>query len=312
MARKFVTLTYHRVRPEPDPLIPDMCHAERFRSQLAVMSTYFNVIPLAQAIDGLANGTLPSRAVCITFDDGYRDNHDVALPLLKEAGCHATFFVTTGFLNDGMMFNDKLIHAVRHRREGEWDLTELGLGTQQVGALSTRTNLVNDVIAALKHRPQAEREAITQRLFDGSDGPRERVMMTDEELHTLGAAGMHIGAHTVTHPILTRLDDASARAELADGRADLAARSGADVRLFAYPNGRADADYAIDHVRMARDVGFEAALTTMWGYTDAGSPRFELPRVGLEWESGWRFGVKLWRCFFEAQAGQAKAERLSA
>ncbi len=117
---------------------------------------------------------------------------------------------------------------------------------------------------------------------------------------------MHIGGHTVTHPILTRLSADKARHELTEGRARLEALTGAPVPLFAYPNGKADSDYDASHAAMARDAGFIAALSTIWGHADARAPRFELPRVGLEWERGWRFGVKLWRCFREPQAGRAR------
>ena len=73
----------------------------------------FNVISLADGVAGLKRGCLPPRALSITFDDGYRDNHDIALPILLQLGLPATFFVATGFLDGGRMFNDTVIEAVR-------------------------------------------------------------------------------------------------------------------------------------------------------------------------------------------------------
>ena len=301
MTSKYVVLTYHRVRPDTDPLIPGMCDVPRFRSQLRVMKRWFNVLPLAEAIRRSEAGTLPARTVCITFDDGYRDNLDEALPLLREAGLPATFFIATGYLNDGIMWNDQVIHAVRHRAPGQWNLEPVGLGSRDVGDMAQRRALLNDLITALKHREPDARAEAAQWLFDHSDGERERIMLTDDELGQLHEAGMDIGAHTVTHPILTRLSPDAARAELANGRDRLRALTGAEVALFAYPNGKANADYDQSHADLAQSLGFDAALSTLWGYADAGSPRFELPRVGLEWEAGWRFGARLLKCFFEPQ-----------
>lgn len=307
MAARYVVLTYHRVRPQRDELIPGMCDVERFRSQLAVMKRWFNVLPLSDAIERSADGSLPPRTVCITFDDGYRDNVDIALPMLRDAGLHATFFIATGYLNDGIMWNDQVIHAVRFQPAGTWDLTGIGLGRCEVSDMASRRALFAQIITHLKHREPAQRAAAAQSLYDASPGPRERLMMTDGELASLHEAGMAIGGHTVSHPILTRLHPDAAREELSAGRARLAALTGAPVSLFAYPNGKADQDYDASHAALAQDVGFDAALSTVWGYADAASPRYELPRVGLEWESGWRFAVKLYRCFFEAQAGRARA-----
>lgn len=307
MASKYVVLTYHRVRPERDALIPGMCDVARFRSQLGVMKRWFNVLPLAEAVQRSAEGTLPPRTVCITFDDGYRDNVDIALPMLRDAGLHATFFIATGYLNDGVMWNDQVIHAVRHRAVGPWDLGDIGLGEREVTDMASRRTLFGEVITRLKHDEPAARAAAAQRLYDDSEGPRERLMMTDDELVKLHQAGMAIGGHTVSHPILTRLSAADARAELAGGREHLASLTGAQIDLFAYPNGKADADYDASHAALAEEVGFDAALSTVWGHADRASPRYELPRVGLEWEAGWRFGVKLYRCFYEPQATRARA-----
>ncbi|MEO1574316.1 MAG: polysaccharide deacetylase family protein [Pseudomonadota bacterium] len=307
MASKYVVLTYHRVRPHRDELIPGMCDVARFASQLAVMKRWFNVLPLSEAIERSSAGTLPPRTVCITFDDGYRDNVDIALPMLVDAGLHATFFIATGYLNDGIMWNDQVIHAVRHRGEGAWDLDDIGLGPRQITDMASRRALFDEIITHLKHREPGDRAAAARRLYQASEGPRERLMMTDEELVTLHRAGMAIGGHTVTHPILTRLSADAARDELSDGRARLQSLTGDAVPLFAYPNGKADQDYDASHAALARELGFDAALSTVWGHADAASPRYELPRVGLEWESGWRFGVKLYRCFYEAQGQRARA-----
>ena len=103
-------------------------------------------------------------------------------------------------------------------------------------------------------------------------------MMTSDDVRALHDAGMTIGAHTVTHPILARLDDASARDEIRAGRDALQAITGAPVTLFAYPNGRPGTDYSPAHAAMVRDMGFAAALTTRRAFAHAGTDPYELPR----------------------------------
>lgn len=299
MASKFVVLTYHRVLDDPDPLHPAVCHRDRFAGQLRWLRRGFNVVPLAEAVQRAQDGSLPARAVCITFDDGYRDNHDNALPMLQAAGLPATFFVATGYLNDGVMWNDQVFEAVRRRPAGDWDLTGIGLGLRRVDGLDGRRRLAQEIIVHLKHQHPDRRADSARAVYEQGGGGLDRIMMTDAEVRALADAGMAIGGHTVTHPILTSLDDERARQEIADGRRALQDIAGQAVTLFAYPNGKPGGDYDARHARMASEAGFEAAFSTQWGYAGPGAPPFEQPRVGLEYERGWRFAAKLAKAFFE-------------
>src|SRR6266498_549109 len=106
-------LILHRVNALHDPLFPAEPDAADFERKMRWIANWFNVLPCEEAIERLATGDLPERALCITFDDGYADNVTVALPILKRLGLHATFFIATGYLDGGSMFNDRIIHAVR-------------------------------------------------------------------------------------------------------------------------------------------------------------------------------------------------------
>jgi peptidoglycan/xylan/chitin deacetylase (PgdA/CDA1 family) len=96
---------------------------------------------------------------------------------------------------------------------------------------------------------------------------------------------MEIGGHTVNHPILARLDPAQARREIADGKEALEALVGSPVRSFAYPNGKPGQDYLAEHARMAREIGFDAAVSTSWGAASQASDSFQLPRF-TPWDQG--------------------------
>ena len=127
-AGRLLILIYHRVRPQPDPMFPGEVDAHRFDRQMALLRRHCHPLPLRAAIAGLAEGSLPARAVAVTFDDGYADNASVALPILGRHGIPATFFITAGYLDGGRMWNDSIIETIRRATATSLDLTDLGLG----------------------------------------------------------------------------------------------------------------------------------------------------------------------------------------
>jgi hypothetical protein len=145
-------LIFHRVLPAPDPLFPDEVDARRFDQLLALLKTCFNIVPLSEGVRGLKSGKLPPRAACITFDDGYADNAEIALPLLQKHGVKATFFVATGFLDGGRMFNDSVIETVR-RAPDALDLRPLGLGELDLSTVEQRRAAIPQLLGALKYLP---------------------------------------------------------------------------------------------------------------------------------------------------------------
>jgi peptidoglycan/xylan/chitin deacetylase (PgdA/CDA1 family) len=107
-------LMFHRVRKSVDPLMPDEIDAAQFDRICSWLATWFNVIALDDAVNRLEGGSLPERSLAITFDDGYADNHDVALPILTRHRLPATFFIATGFLDGG--HRDGASHPTYHDR----------------------------------------------------------------------------------------------------------------------------------------------------------------------------------------------------
>ena len=271
-------------------------HAAAFAERMHCVRDWCNVLPLDDAVSALARGTLPARALAISFDDGYTDNATVALPILRRIGLPATFFVATGFLDGGRMWNDTVIETVRAARGAEIDLARQGFGRHPVGSPTERRAAIGAILAQLKYLPQPERQSRVDAIAAeaGTVPPRD-LMMTHDQLRSIAAAGMGIGAHTVSHPILARLDDAAARREIADGRDALAAIVRAPVRLFAYPNGRPNVDYTTRHVDMARELGFAAAVSTAAGAARTGASLYELPRFTPWDRSPVRWGMRLAR-----------------
>lgn len=276
---KLSVLIFHRVRPAPDPLVPRALDADQFDRLLGRVGEAFNVLPPDEAVERLRRGELPARALAITFDDGYADNAEVALPILLRHRMRAAFFIATDFLDGGAMWNDAISAALRACEREELDLSGLGLGVHTLDSLEARRKAIGRIVVRVKYLPHGRREEVAAAI-------RERcrvatlpaMMMRSDQVRALRAAGMTIGAHTCSHPILSSLDLSGARREIEAGKARLEAILGEPVRLFAYPNGKPGRDYGAEHVRLVREAGFEAAFSTGWGVSSARADLFQLPR----------------------------------
>jgi peptidoglycan/xylan/chitin deacetylase (PgdA/CDA1 family) len=281
-------LIYHRVLARPDPLFPGEVDAALFERQLRLVKRFYAPLPLAEAVQRLQDGSLPARAACITFDDGYADNAQVALPLLRRHGLHATFFIATDYLDGGQMWNDTVIEAVRQAPGPQLDLREHGLDCLPVASLAQRQAAIAALLGRLKYLPFDRRQQLAlqiRRQAGATAGPP--AMLSTAQLHQLQAAGMGLGAHTASHPILSTLPDHAAQRDIADGKRQLESVIQAPVTLFAYPNGKAGRDYGAPHVAMVRSLGFQAAVATDWGVArpGAGLDLLQLPRF-TPWDRG--------------------------
>lgn len=298
-AARLNTFIFHRVLTEPDPLFPTELDARRFDHLMGCLARWFQVLPLEEAVRRLAEGTLPSRAATITFDDGYADNWTNAAPILKRHCLHATFFIATGFLDGGRMWNDSLIEAIRRSPFDRLVVQDLGpelagLAELDLGSWASKRQAVDQLIAKVKYLGPARRlelvGAIVQR--SGASMPDD-LMLTSEQLQELHQSGMGIGAHTVNHPILAQLPDEEAEAEMHGSKHALELLLDTRIGLFAYPNGKPGEDYSSRSVEIARRVGFDAAVATSWGVAHGGTDLFQIPRY-TPWNlESWKVGARL-------------------
>jgi peptidoglycan/xylan/chitin deacetylase (PgdA/CDA1 family) len=271
-------LNYHRVLEKADPLLAAEPDVKAFRWQMKVLADCFNVLPLDEALDALAHGRMPPRAVCITFDDGYRSTHDLALPVLREFGFPATVFVTAGHLDASNMWNDRILESLRTLDAQHLDLSDAGLGSYQVGSIAERRETVAVLTERAKYLAPDLRQELVERLDRLAGTVQPGLMLTDDMIRSMSHQGMEIGAHTISHPILAKLNDESARFEITESKRQLEAITGKPVRYFAYPNGKPGIDFHERHMAMARDAGFAAAFSTALGAAGTQHDRFALPR----------------------------------
>ncbi len=309
MLQRLVVLNYHQVPEQPDRLRPDQVDRTVFREQLKTLCRFFNVVALGDGIDAMRDGSLPPRAVSITFDDGYRDNHDVALEELAKAQCPATFFIATDYLDGGRMWNDTLVESVRLTQRPSLPLDAFGLeGSLRLQSNADRIKAIRTLIPAFKYFEPDVRQRAVQTLAElcGEALP-QNMMMTSEQIRALAAAGMEIGGHTSSHPILLKLTDDEAREDIRRGRDALTDLLGSVPRFFAYPNGKLNQDFSRAHTEMLPELGFDAAFSTHWGYVSSAMPAFELPRMGFGRHTGFKLALKTLRGFFDEPGDFSRA-----
>jgi peptidoglycan/xylan/chitin deacetylase (PgdA/CDA1 family) len=273
-------LMYHRVLPAADAernaVEPGMfVTPETFERHLAWLEESFRVLPLHEITSRLAqNLPLPPGACAITFDDGWRDNHDFALPALERHAMPATIFVVTERVGtEGAFWPDEVCRRMRSLpAPAQREL----LATVGVAPHGEPTDAL---LAHLKQLAEAERMPMLERLRAGTHDPSAgtRELLDWNELDRLARAGISIESHGATHAILTGVARATAERELCTARDRLRERGHGRHQLLAYPSGAHD-----EYVRkLARDAGFVAALTTSRGLASARDDAMALPRLGL-------------------------------
>jgi len=305
---KLSILIFHRVLPEPDPIFPDEPDAYRFDQIMGWVRTWFNVIPLDAAVDALRTRNLPARAMAITFDDGYADNRAIALPILKRHGLSATFFIATGYLDGGRMWNDTIIEAIRGSEAIRIELGSINgfegsqLQSLAIGSIVEKRAAIQGLLGRLKYLSSSERDAASRSIAEqcGINLPDD-LMMTSQQVVELRRAGMLIGAHTISHPILARLEPADVRKEIFGSKGFLESILEEEVDLFAYPNGRPNVDFQTKDAVIVKELGFKAAVSTAWGTAGIDSDLMRLPRFTPWDKTRLFFGARLIKNVFQDQ-----------
>lgn len=288
-------LIYHRVLVKPDTFYTEIPDVNAFSWQMELLHRHYNVIPLSQAIEQLKTNRLQPETACVTFDDGYADNYLHALPVLQQWNIPATFFVASGFLDGGMMWNDIVLEGIRHHRDDHLDLTPVGLQRYELSDLAQRRQLAAQVLPVIKYLSSTQREEVTSFIKEQTrQYLPENLMMTTEQLKALHASGMEIGGHTVHHPILSSLSAQQAEQEIDEGRQQLSSKlDGSIIRYFAYPNGKPGQDYNADHAEFVKRIGFEGAVSTSYGAATSNSDLYQLPRFTPWDKTPLKFSMRL-------------------
>lgn len=279
MSPWITTLTYHRVaRPDDaamlDDGVVDVAPAQLDR-QLAFLTQWFSPIGIGD-LCAFVRGSrrLPPNPLLVTFDDGYRDNHDVALPILAKHGVRATFFVATDYVDRRRMYWwDRVSLVIKRSPRERLELSypfeeELSIAGPQGRrqAIRRALRIVKDVPGLDLERfiEELERAAAVSLSYAEERTIVDLTVMTWNHVLALRAAGMDVQSHTHTHRVLQTLPRTEIDRELRVSRQILEEVLGEPVRAISYPVGRSLA-HAPDVLQAVRDAGYELGFSNGTG-----------------------------------------------
>lgn len=289
--RSLTVVNYHRIedvnRPGLDSFKPNIsAHPDEFNRQMVYLRRWFNVIRIETLVEWLDGKIkLPPYAALITFDDGYLDNYTHAYPILRQYSLPALIFLTTGHIGTDTPFPwDLAAYSFYHSSR---DYIALPEGREMHwGEQGTLNEVVKAWVEALKALPELEKQLWMDRLPDLLDVsiPKDyfrRLMLDWDLVREMSTGGISFGGHTLTHPILTRIPEKQARAEIRNSRAKIEAEISKAVLGFAYPNGL-PGDFSEVLISMVSGAGYRAAFTLLNGPTTWRAARerpFEIRRI---------------------------------
>lgn len=290
-------LAYHRVLSQLDETRYSFdaelvsARREEFDWQMAYVARHFHPVSCAQVADAINSGTaLPKRAVMVTFDDGFRDNYEVAFPVLRSHGVPALFFVSTGYIDSQEPFwFDWIVHVFLQTAESRVRLDAIDQTIELGATPQTRRAAALQLLRTLKRAPETKRLQVVEQLRQltkvvmSPEALAQSAPMTWDHVREMSHAGMEFGSHTVSHPILSTIaDPALLRRELEDSKARLESETGRPVIAIAYPVGGPNA--VNDEVLAATgQAGYRIAFTYQPGVNKLRTcKRFMLKRIAVE------------------------------
>lgn len=296
-------LTYHRVDElEHDPWGLAV-EPGRFAEHLEVIRDVYRPVRLAGLVEGLREGSIADSPIVVTFDDGYRDNLELAKPLLERYEIPATVFVVSAYVDSNRDFWWDRLGQICLEATGLPTKGELALGVEQVkwnlarkngrqNLVTSRRALYMSLWAKLKELTEGQRLEALETLASvaGVDAPSVPTTLSAADLARLGEGGLvEIGAHTRTHDSLASLPSAAQFEQMRSSKVELEALLGRSVDSISYPYG----ETADDTADLAERAGFACALTSTSSPVTPDSGRFALPRLAVKNWSGPEFAARL-------------------
>lgn len=271
-APRLFVFNYHRIRDPLKPIRFDESvygpDVEEFAKQVRWMAAHFEVMS-EQALLEVASGVRPLRrhGAAITFDDGYRDNFDLAYPVLRRHGVPALFFIPTRAIAERALgWWDVIAWMVRHARRQRFTLAG-----RAFDAGGTAAEDVIRELLAMRKAPELDRpDAFVDELAraTGAEPParasQDAELMTWDQLREMASSGMAIGSHTHSHHVLAQLDLATQRRELTVSKELLERELSRPVRSLSYPVGLYE-HFHRETREIARECGYRLAFSFLTG-----------------------------------------------
>ncbi len=280
-----VVFNYHRIGNSEGSLFDRALWSAdetAFENQVKYLKANYDVISSDELNEDLMSGH--GRNVMITFDDGYRDNYSLAYPILKQHNVPATFFITSGFIEERFMsWWDEIAWMVRSSSNSQLPASAFW------NSLSLHPNSIEATISNLlsiyKKLGSDQKESFLSAVSAGTASGRcpqhviDDIWMTWDMVREMDQNGMQIGGHTVTHPVLAYWDEAIQRHEIFDSKQRIEEELGHPITTFSYPVGQPDS-FADETKRLLQEAGFHWGFSFFGGFSNLrNADHFDMPRV---------------------------------
>lgn len=298
-ATGLAVVTYHGVMPQGHESVDsvldgNLIDAEVLRSQLRLLKRHYNLITPQEFVDSIEKGsTLPAKAVLVTCDDGLLNCLTDMLPVLQQEGVSCLFFVTGASAEESrtVLWYEELFLMFLKARSGPFEISSGGVAIQgKLADRAQRRATWRDSVKQLSRIDSTARDSVLaalQKCF-GLDlnlltdpaATRRYGLLTCKEVRQLVSAGMTIGAHTVTHPMLSQAPPELAYKEIAESGARLESALQERIWAFAYPFG--DSQSVTPEVQaMPQRAGYKAAFLNFGGGFGSALPLYAVPRIHI-------------------------------
>ncbi len=280
-------LAYHSVEEAP-PLTNHIFGASTSRAQfeehMKTLARKFRPVSLEDVVQFAKSGRqVPLGAVAVTFDDGFADNHEVALPILNRYSIPASFYIMVNAVENGTLpWYCRLRFAFHATNKMEWKepasgrTFRLDVPEERRGAL----NLAWDTGAKLTGSVQDQFiGAVEEALGTEPANAPHGYMMTWEQVRGLRKAGHTVGAHTLSHPNVAQVSASEARSEIIESKRQLEEKMGEAIEHFSYPHPALSPCWSGQTLELTREAGYKSAVLTTHGQVRAGDEPLALKRI---------------------------------
>lgn len=289
-----VILRYHSVQPDPQAVVDSIgdgiTHsAALFSKQMDLIAHHYHPVSLEDILTALEGGAaLPARAVAITFDDGFRDNAEVAAPILNRAGVPATFYVTVGAVEVAQApWYIRLRKAFYNSTVNQWTRPDSG----ETLTLTSQDRREAGLVAACRYcarlagdAQHAAVVAVEEALQVPAFAPDPSLMMSWQQIKKLHGQGHIVGSHTMTHPNMAYVTKNDLFSELSESRQRLEKKLQAPVHHFSYPSPMLEPHWTAETVLAAEEAGYRTATTCTSGNVRPGDNPLALQRMWVPFD----------------------------
>lgn len=290
LLNRFYIIPYHMIVDKPNGFYPETSTRD-FEKQITHLVKNYKIISLDEIVHMIKNRRTLRRCVAITFDDGFRDNYEIAYPILRKYNIPATIFLTTSYIDSGTapwFIKFRYIFMKTEKNELRFRLDEKNI-LFPMHTKKAKFAASDRVMAYLKSCPNEQRLSLLDKLykklevneFQGIDN----LMLTWKQIKVMASHGISFGAHTVNHPILSRISIEMAEKEILNSKNTIEEEIGKPVTSFAYPFGK-NPQYTPQIFPILQKLQFKCAFTTGLRSNTHKMNLFELNRP-----SPWEFSV---------------------